>query len=138
MTFASSFLVIVVGLAGAVGALSRYLLGRFIAERAGSRFPVGTLVINLSGAFVIGLLFALLSHKLISPIVQITLATGFLGGYTTFSTMSYECAQLSPGGRTRRRIRYPESSMRRGLLSASWGLATAGGLQRRIHFLTVD
>ena len=51
-----------VGLAGAIGAVARYLLGRFVAERISSQFPVGTLLINLTGAFLIGVLFALAGH----------------------------------------------------------------------------
>src|SRR5205085_2103144 len=87
-----------IGGAGALGALTRYLLGRFIAGRAGSQFPLGTLLINVSGAFTIGLLFALIEHRVITPALQVVLATGFLGGYTTFSTMSWEGVQLMLGG----------------------------------------
>ena len=79
-----------VGIAGALGAVTRYLIGRAIAERAGSQFPLGTLLINASGSFVIGLLFALAGRRALSPAWQTVLATGFLGGYTTFSTMSWE------------------------------------------------
>lgn len=111
-----------VGLAGALGALVRYVLGRFIAERAGSQFPLGTLLINVTGAFAIGLLFALVGNKLVSPFVQVTLATGFLGGYTTFSTMSWESVQLVRGGSTRLSLLYLGSSVLLGLLAATLGL----------------
>src|SRR5260370_334172 len=93
-------LTLLIGLAGALGALSRYLLGRFIAERVSAQFPLGTLIINISGAFVIGLLFALAGHKIISPAVQLVLATGYLGGFTTFITMSWVGVQLVRGGNT--------------------------------------
>lgn len=76
----------IIGVAGASGALARYLLGRFIAERVGSQFPLGTLLINVTGAFAIGIFAALVGHKLMSPAFQSILSTGFLGGYTTFST----------------------------------------------------
>ena len=79
MTLPFLLQVCLVGLAGAVGALLRYLLGRSIAERAGAQFPLGTLLINVTGAFVIGLLFALTSHKLLNATAQVILATGFLG-----------------------------------------------------------
>lgn len=115
-----------VGAAGAIGALARYLLGRFIAERVTSQFPLGTFVINISGAFVIGLLSALLTHKLISPVVQLTLATGFLGGYTTFSTMSWEGTQLARSGNTRASIIYLGGSLLCGLIAATLGLALGG------------
>ena len=112
-----------VSLAGALGALSRYLLGRFIAERAGAEFPLGTLFINVTGAFVIGLLFALTNHKIISPALQTVLATGFLGGYTTFSTMNWEGVQLARGGSTRMSLIYFVGSLALGLSASTLGLA---------------
>lgn len=115
-----------VGAAGAIGALARYLLGRFIAERVASQFPLGTFVINISGAFIIGLLSALLSHKLISPVAQLTLATGFLGGYTTFSTMNWEGTQLARSGSLRVSMLYLGGSLFCGLVAAALGLALGG------------
>ncbi len=111
-----------VGLAGAVGALARYVLGRFIAERAGSQFPLGTLLINVTGAFAIGLLFALAGRKIINPALQGVLATGFLGGYTTFSTMSWEGVQLARGGSTQRGLLYLAGSVVVGLIAVVSGL----------------
>jgi len=118
----------VIGIAGALGALARYLLGRFIAVRAGTQFPLGTFFINITGAFVIGLLFALLGRKLISTTLQVILATGFLGGYTTFSTMSWEGVELGRGGGTRLSILYLGSSLLLGLIAAMVGLALGGWL----------
>ena len=111
-----------VGLSGAVGAVARYLLGRFIAERMSSQFPLGTLVINLTGAFLIGLLSSLVGHKIIDTSQQTILATGFLGGYTTFSTMSWEGIQLARGGRTVGSMLYLGGSLVLGLLCATLGL----------------
>lgn len=122
MTNSLFALTILVGLAGALGASVRYLLGRFVAERIGSRFPYGTLFINLSGAFLIGLLFALAARRIITPAVQATLATGFLGGYTTFSTMSWEGVQLARGGSVRASMLYLGGSSACGLLAATLGL----------------
>ncbi len=112
-----------IGLAGSLGALARYLLGRFIAGRAGAEFPFGTLLINVTGAFVIGLLFALTARKLLSPAWQTVLATGFLGGYTTFSTMSWEGVQLARGGSSRLSLLYFGGNLLSGLLAAALGLA---------------
>ncbi len=123
MTFSSLVLAGIVGLAGALGALARYTLGRFIAERAGSQFPFGTLFINVTGAFVIGLLFAFAGRKFISTTVQVVLATGFLGGYTTFSTMSWEGVQLARSGSTRLSMFYFAGNVFFGLLAATLGLA---------------
>lgn len=128
MTLPSLALVGLVGVAGALGALARYLLGRFVAERTGSRFPLGTLIINVTGAFVIGLLFALTAHKLISAASQTVLATGFLGGYTTFSTMSWEGVSLARGGSTRLSLVYLGGSFLLGLAAAALGLTLGGWL----------
>ncbi|MBV9229175.1 MAG: fluoride efflux transporter CrcB [Chloroflexi bacterium] len=123
MTLSAFTLMGMVGLAGSIGALSRYLLGRFIAERSNTEIPLGTLLINVTGAFVIGLLFALASRKLITSSLQTTLATGFLGGYTTFSTMSWEGLQLARGGSTRLSVLYLGGSVLLGLIAATLGLA---------------
>ena len=123
MTGVSLALVGIVGLAGAVGALARYVVGRYIAERYGSQFPLGTLLINVTGAFLIGLLFAFAGHRLISTTLQTILATGFLGGYTTFSTMSWEGVQLARGGSTRGSLLYFGSNLVPGLLAVALGLA---------------
>jgi CrcB protein len=122
MTLSSLALTGAIGAAGALGALARYLLGRYIAERANTAFPWGTFTINLSGAFLIGLIFALASQNILSSWVQIVLATGFLGGYTTFSTMSWEGLQLARGGSTRQSILYLAGSTALGLLMAALGL----------------
>src|SRR5579883_3179510 len=122
MTFTSLGLACLVGIAGALGAVSRYFLGRYVAERASSQFPFGTFLINVSGAFVIGLLFGVTSRKLISPAVQLVLATGFLGGYTTFSTMSWEGVQLARGGSSRLSLLYFGGNLLSGLLATALGL----------------
>ncbi|GAC1404736.1 MAG: fluoride efflux transporter CrcB [Ktedonobacteraceae bacterium] len=127
MTPLSPSFIILVGLSGALGATSRYLLGRFIAERANSQLPLGTMLINLTGAFLIGLLFALAGHKLISASQQIILATGFLGGYTTFSTMSWEGVQLARGGSTLSAMLYLGGSVVLGLVCATLGMLLGGG-----------
>lgn len=112
----------IVGIAGALGAVTRYILGRFIAERAGSQFPFGTLLINVTGALFIGFLFAFAGRRLISPELQVVLATGFLGGYTTFSTMSWESVQLARGGSTRQSMLYLGGNVVPGLLAVASGL----------------
>lgn len=114
------------GLAGAVGALARYLLGRLITERGRGIFPWATLLINVSGAFLIGLLFGLTGQKVISAQIQLIAATGFLGGYTTFSTMSWESVQLLKSGNTRLSVLYLAGNFIPGLLAAALGLALGG------------
>lgn len=126
MALPGLLLTVLVGLAGALGALSRYLLGRFIAQRVNAQFPLGTLIINVSGAFVIGLLFALVGHKIISSAQQLVFATGYLGGFTTFSTMSREGVQLVRGGNTGVGFLYLGGSLLLGLIAATAGIALGG------------
>jgi CrcB protein len=113
---------LIVGLAGSLGALARYLVGRAIAERVGGSFPLGTVFINVSGAFLIGLLFALSGRKLLAPSLYLVLATGFLGGYTTFSTMSWEGIQLIRSGSLRQSVLYIGSTVALGFAAAALGL----------------
>ncbi len=117
-----------VGAAGAVGALTRYLIGRFFAERVSSQFPLGTLIINISGAFLIGLLAGLVGRHVVSAYVQLVAATGFLGGYTTFSTMQWESVQLIRAGSTSQGLLYLGSTFALGLLVAAGGWILGGWL----------
>lgn len=128
MTVSSLVLMVFVGLAGSLGALTRYLLGRYIAGRIISQFPLGTLMINITGAFLIGLLFTLTSRNFLNVPLQTVLATGFLGGYTTFSTMSWEGVQLVRGGSTLPGSLYLGGSVLLGLLAAVLGMALGWGL----------
>lgn len=76
---------------GAAGSLARYVAGVAIMTRFGGRFPLGTLVINVTGSFLIGLLMALLTERFQPhPYWRLVLVVGFLGGYTTFSSFEYE------------------------------------------------
>jgi CrcB protein len=128
MMVLSLVLILFVGLAGSLGALARYLLGRYIAERVISQFPLGTLLINVTGAFLIGLLFTLTGRNFLSVSLQTILATGFLGGYTTFSTMSWEGVQLARGGSTPLSILYLGGSILLGLFAAALGMVLGWGL----------
>lgn len=92
-----TYLAISVG--AVLGANARYFLGGWISDRFGSSFPLGTLVINVSGSFIIGLFLTLIGERLVvadwwRPLVAI----GFLGSYTTFSTFSFETLALAQAG----------------------------------------
>jgi CrcB protein len=83
-----------VGLGGFLGAIARYTLGGWAAEKWGG-FPYGTLLINVSGSFVLGLFLAVTASRLpLDPRWGLFFAVGFLGAYTTFSTFTYETVQL--------------------------------------------
>jgi CrcB protein len=91
--------IVLIGLGGFAGAVSRYLVDGFIAERTAGGFPWGTLVVNASGTFLLGLLFAITAERAILPAdVRGPLSIGFLGAYTTFSTFMLESWRLIEGG----------------------------------------
>lgn len=84
---------------GAVGAVSRYQLDLVVSQRIDSRFPWGIFLVNITGAFVVGLLFAMFeSRTTVDPTLRVALTTGFLGAYTTFSTLMLDTARLSEAG----------------------------------------
>ena len=84
--------------AGAAGAVARYELDRAVAGRGRGAFPWGTLVVNLTGSLLLGLITGLaLHHGLPSP-DKIVLGTGFCGAYTTFSTFTFETVRLLEEG----------------------------------------
>ena len=86
---------IMIGLGGFAGAIARYLVDGIVAERVSGAFPWGTLVVNVSGSFVLGLLFALTVDRAILPAeVRGPVLIGFIGAYTTFSTYMLESWQL--------------------------------------------
>jgi CrcB protein len=90
---------VIIGVGGLVGANARYLLGSWVAQRWGTGFPFGTLVVNLTGCFALGL-FATLARQLAwDDRWRLLIAIGFIGGYTTFSTFEYDTLKLLEEGR---------------------------------------
>ncbi len=88
-------LVLAVGVGGAVGAVSRYSLDRFIEHRVESAFPWATFVINVSGCFAVGFIIAAIVDRQRAPQwLKVGLTIGFCGGYTTFSTFAQESLDL--------------------------------------------
>lgn len=81
---------ILVGLGGCLGGLSRFQLGKLLSRRAGAGFPLGTFVINVTGAFLLGVLTGIGPSRRL----YLLLGDGFLGAYTTFSTFMYEGFRL--------------------------------------------
>jgi CrcB protein len=84
-----------IAVAGAFGALARYGLEGAVSRRWPGAFPWGTFVVNVTGAFALGLVFVLLTERWsVDPWVRSALTIGFLGAYTTFSTLSLESYRL--------------------------------------------
>lgn len=97
----TALLVGAVALAGGLGAVARLVLDGVLKARVRVSFPLGTTVINVTGSFLLGLVTGLaLAHGL-PPEWRAVLGTGFLGGYTTFSTASYETVRLAQQRRYR-------------------------------------
>jgi CrcB protein len=85
---------VAIGVAGALGALARYGVEGAVSRRA-TAFPWGTFMVNVSGSFLLGVVFTLLGERLtVAPWVRAAVAIGFLGAYTTFSTLSLESYRL--------------------------------------------
>lgn len=86
---------LLISLGAILGANARYWVGDWAAQRWGSAFPLGTLLINLSGSFVLGLFVTLATERfMLDPRWRTFFAIGFLGAYTTFSTYTYESMNL--------------------------------------------
>ncbi len=103
------WLVVLVG--GGIGALARYWLGGWVQNAAGADFPWGTLAINVSGSLLLALLYALLEGSRARPEWRAFLGIGFCGGYTTFSTFSYEAFRLLEDGQWNRAAAYMLGSL---------------------------
>lgn len=87
--------VLLVALGGAIGASSRHLVGIAMLRLLGPGFPWGTLMVNIAGAFAMGVIVELMALKLeVSNELRLFLATGILGGFTTFSAFSLEVALM--------------------------------------------
>jgi fluoride exporter len=88
-----------IAIGGALGSIARFILGAYVGERMGTRFPYGTFVVNMSGCFVIGLSMAILTDRgHLSPNWRYLIPIGFIGAYTTFSTFEYETLRAIQDG----------------------------------------
>jgi CrcB protein len=106
---------------GALGSVARFWVSTAVAARWGAAFPYGTLLINLTGSFLVGCFLTLAAERLsLPPVYRLWVATGFLGGYTTFSAFEYETLRLVEAGAVGRALGYVASSVLVGFL-ACWG-----------------
>lgn len=116
-------------LAGAgLGGLARYVAGTWIMAKYGGRFPLGTFVINITGAFLIGVLMTLFTGRFHPhPNWRLFLVVGILGGYTTFSSFEYETYQAVRDGERWLGLLYVVGSVTLGYLGVWLGTLLAGG-----------
>ena len=110
----------------AIGGVSRYLLGGVLQRQTAGTFPVGTLVINITGSFLLGMVLRYaVDTPTLSPETRAFLTIGFCGGYTTFSTFSYETVALLEDGQWPRAAAYVVLSVVLSLLASFLGIAAA-------------
>jgi fluoride exporter len=110
-----------VGLGGIFGALSRYSLGKWVTSKIVTTFPLGTWIINISGAFALGILVYMHTHHLLLEWAWNLLGVGYLGAYTTFSTFGYETLQLMEKRDYLKAVYYVFSSVLLGISFAWFG-----------------
>ncbi|HVL34002.1 MAG TPA: fluoride efflux transporter CrcB [Actinomycetota bacterium] len=118
-----------IAVAGALGAVARYGLDSWIGRHQAGTFPWGTFAVNISGAFALGVLFELFTARIdVASPVRIGLTTGFLGAYTTFSTLSLETVRLIQHGAYVVAVANSLGSLVLGLLAAWAGMAAGRAL----------
>ena len=116
---------LLIAVAGALGALARYGLGGWVQARSVG-FPWGTLLVNVLGSFLLGFLFRTLDAVAATPELRQAITVGFLGSFTTFSAFSFEIVALAQGGEWGRALLYAAGSVLLGVLAAAAGIALAG------------
>ncbi len=120
----------VVGVGAALGGILRLLVTQLVVARAGAGYAqYATMFINVSGSYLIGIVIELAQTRAeFSPLWRFFIATGILGGYTTFSTFSYEALTLATGGFALTGAFYAIGSVVLGVAAALFGIATARAL----------
>jgi fluoride exporter len=118
--------ILLIALFGAIGTLTRYGLQGVVQIKMGGTFPYGTLLINLTGCFFLGLIGQItLNRAIISPEWRMAIAVGFFGGYTTFSSFGWETAKMLEAGEWLYGSLYVGSSVILGLLLSVAGIRLA-------------
>jgi fluoride exporter len=118
--------ILLIALFGAVGTLARYALQGLVQVRASGTFPYGTLLVNLSGCFLLGLIAQFTMNRMvISPDWRMAIAVGFFGGYTTFSSFGWETAKMMEDGEWLRASAYVGASVVAGLFLCIAGIRLA-------------
>ena len=111
---------------GAVGTLARYGLQGLVQLRAGSAFPYGTLLVNLTGCFFLGLIGQFTMNRMVLPADwRVAITVGFFGGYTTFSSFGWETAKMLEDGEWLGATAYVGASVVAGLVLSVAGIRLA-------------
>jgi CrcB protein len=117
---------LIIGLAGALGAVSRHQLESLVNRLAGDAFPWGTFVVNVSGSFVLGALVGVFARRLDVPVwLQAGATVGFLGAYTTFSTLSLQVYRSTATGNVAVALANAVGSLVAGVLALYAGIVLA-------------
>ncbi len=119
---------LLVAIGGAIGAAGRYLIGGWVQSFAGTSFPLGTFFVNVTGSVVIGLILGLSERGSLSGQARLLLAVGMMGGYTTFSSFSYDNLGLLQTGETGRLLLNIAGQIAIGLFAAYVGVVMARAL----------
>jgi CrcB protein len=115
--------VLAVAIGGSLGAVLRYAVQNWMLGRLGAAFPYGTLLVNITGAFGIGLLMTIfLNHLHISPVWRVFFVTGIMGGYTTFSALAWETYALFTKGEILQSVLYTIGSFAGGMTALLAGV----------------
>lgn len=114
---------LLVGGGGFLGANARYLLSRWIADRYGADFPYGTMFINVSGSLIIGFVLTVIAARSgLSPNYRLSIAVGFLGAYTTFSTYTYDALTMIRGDEWLKSVLYLMATVVAGMAAVGAGM----------------
>lgn len=119
---------LLLGAAGGVGAVVRYVLDTAVSRRVKGPLPFATIGINVTGSLLLGLIAGAVLAGVADPALQAVLGTGFLGGYTTFSTASYQSVSLALSGRWAAAVVNGVGTLALCLAAALAGLALGGAL----------
>lgn len=115
--------ILLIAIGGAAGSVLRYLLGGMVQRTASMGFPVGTLVVNITGSFLIGALSQHFMNTQVHPLARAALITGVCGGYTTFSAFSLETVGLIEGGEMAKAAAYVVLSVVVSIVATFAGMA---------------
>ena len=118
-----------IAIGSALGGVSRYLVAGLVQRLTGAGFPTGTLLVNLTGSFLLGVFLRYgLETPTLTPELRAFLTIGFCGGYTTFSTFSYETVAMLEDGQWSRALAYVALSVGLSVAATLLGLYAARGL----------